>query len=66
MSDIREAVAGCLSQGDKDVLKCSTREKGKYTSITLKVHVENSSQLYKVTHKRYQVLVLYKYQSCLC
>lgn len=30
------------------MIKCSTREKGKYTSITLKVHVNNSTQLYKV------------------
>lgn len=47
VADIRKAVAGCLTKGDDNVLKCSTREKGKYTSITLKVHVDNSSQLYK-------------------
>ncbi|CAM9313655.1 unnamed protein product [Hapterophycus canaliculatus] len=47
VSDIREAVAGCLTNGVDNVIKCSTREKGKYTSITLKVHVNNSTQLYK-------------------
>lgn len=49
VSDIRKAVAGCLTNGEDNVIKCSTREKGKYTSITLKVHVQNSTQLYKVT-----------------
>ncbi|CAN0498851.1 unnamed protein product, partial [Laminaria digitata] len=48
VTDIRKVVAGCLTKGDENVLKCSTREKGKYTSITLKVHVDNSTQLYKV------------------
>lgn len=48
VSDIRKAVAGCLTNGEDSVVKCSTREKGKYTSITIKVRVENSSQLYKV------------------
>ncbi|CAN0153337.1 unnamed protein product [Ectocarpus fasciculatus] len=47
VSDIRTAVAGCLTNGEDNVIKCSTREKGKYTSITLKVRVENSTQLYK-------------------
>ncbi|CAM9533585.1 unnamed protein product [Scytosiphon promiscuus] len=47
VSDIRQAVAGCLANGEDSVIKCSTREKGKYTSITLKVHVNNSTQLYK-------------------
>ncbi|CAM9315114.1 unnamed protein product [Ectocarpus sp. 12 AP-2014] len=47
VSDIRKAVAGCLTNGEDNVVKCSTREKGKYTSITLKVRVENSTQLYK-------------------
>lgn len=49
VSDIRKAVAGCLTNGEDSLIKCSTREKGKYTSITIKVHVENSTQLYKVT-----------------
>lgn len=49
VSDIRKAVAGCLTNGEDNVIKCSTREKGKYTSITLKVRVENSTQLYKVS-----------------
>ncbi|CAM9439637.1 unnamed protein product [Choristocarpus tenellus] len=47
VNDIRSAVAGCLTGGDKGVVQFSTREKGKYTSITLKVHVDNSAQLYK-------------------
>eukprot|EP00752_Nemacystus_decipiens_P007863 g7025.t1 len=47
VSDIRTAVAGCLTNGEDSVVKCSTREKGKYTSITIKVRVENSTQLYK-------------------
>lgn len=49
VSDIRKAVAGCLTNGEDSVIKCSTREKGKYTSITIKVRVDNSTQLYKVT-----------------
>ncbi len=48
VSDIRKAVGGCLTNGEDSVIKCSTREKGKYTSITLKVRVDNSTQLYKV------------------
>ena len=51
VADIRKAVAGCLTKGDDNVLECSTREKGKYTSITLKVHVDNSTQLYKVNRE---------------
>ena len=49
VSDIRKAVAGCLTNGEDSVIKCSTREKGKYTSITIKVRVDNSTQLYKVS-----------------
>lgn len=49
VSDIRKAVAGCLTNGEDSVIKCSTREKGKYASITIKVRVDNSTQLYKVS-----------------
>lgn len=48
VDDIRKAVAGCLTKGEEHLLECSTREKGKYTSISLRVYVESSTQLYKV------------------
>lgn len=48
VSDIRRVVASCLPKGDENVVSCTTREKGRYTSISLKVFVENSAQLYKV------------------
>ncbi|CAM9393880.1 unnamed protein product [Sphacelaria rigidula] len=47
VGDIRRVVAACLTKGDEHVVSCSTREKGRYTSISLNVFVENSSQLYK-------------------
>ncbi|CAM9372835.1 unnamed protein product [Discosporangium mesarthrocarpum] len=47
VGDIRRGVAGCLTEGEDGVVECSTREKGKYLSITLKVHVLSSDQLYK-------------------
>lgn len=48
VTDIRRAVAACLTKGDDNVVSCTTREKGRYTSISLKVFVDNSAQLYKV------------------
>lgn len=48
VDDIRKAVASCLTKGEEHLLNCSTREKGKYTSISLRVYVESSTQLYKV------------------
>lgn len=48
ISDIRQVVASCLTKGDDNVLACTSRDKGRYTSITLKVYVESSAQLYKV------------------
>lgn len=57
VSDMRRAVAGCLTKGDENVVSCTTREKGRYTSITLKVFVENSAQLYKVTAFMPQVMI---------
>ncbi|CAM9791209.1 unnamed protein product [Ascophyllum nodosum] len=47
VGDIRNVVAGCLTKGEEHLLKCTTREKGKYVSISLKVYVESSTQLYK-------------------